>query len=198
MPFFLHVSPMWLTFPLRWRIGQDRNLQEITFCSLFRPGMLRIYLPWCGFYAMFLAVQPWTPVSNMITLYDWNVWGGEPLHRDWPFWQWTLAAWGYCLAHCGMSAYGMIWAALSFRYHPVHVAYSLCIVASIVIRTVLYYLEMYPSGMQQLLMGALELSVASAVTGITALICWTASKTNPSQDDAAAPLTTEQRSDKEV
>mmetsp|Transcript_123852 Transcript_123852/g.246432 ORF Transcript_123852/g.246432 Transcript_123852/m.246432 type:complete len:387 (+) Transcript_123852:48-1208(+) len=186
MSFFLHAAPMWMTFPIRWQVRKhawDAQLDKITFCSLIKAGMLRLYLPWCGLYAAFLAVQPWIPlVSNMITLYDYNVNGGKPLHRDWPFWKWTLAAWAYCLAHLIAAFLGMVFAALCFRYKPVHVVFSACITGTSLLRALFSYFEMYPSGLEQMKIGALEMLGACSVAGVTALICWYDSTKNPDRD----------------
>lgn len=68
--FFLHASPMWISYAVRWRWG---GLGEMpTVGSLMILGFRRIYLPWSLLYLVFLLSQPIFPdkIAGYETLVD--------------------------------------------------------------------------------------------------------------------------------
>ena len=72
--FFLHVAPMWMTFPMRWSFGRkimERDGASYSKLEVIKHGFCRVYFPWVLLYGTFLTLQPWLPVvKDYETLFD--------------------------------------------------------------------------------------------------------------------------------
>lgn len=134
--FFLHASPMWISYAVRWRWG---GLGEMpTVGSLMILGFRRIYLPWSLLYLVFLLSQPIFPdkIAGYETLVDGLILPSAKSaeqrlvakRQDYAAYaKKVLFAVGL---HCVLSGSGFLAASLAYQYHEVQVVWIACVFLS--------------------------------------------------------------------
>eukprot|EP00747_Dinoflagellata_sp_TGD_P180643 gnl/TRDRNA2_/TRDRNA2_33440_c0_seq2.p1 gnl/TRDRNA2_/TRDRNA2_33440_c0~~gnl/TRDRNA2_/TRDRNA2_33440_c0_seq2.p1 ORF type:complete len:288 (+),score=26.84 gnl/TRDRNA2_/TRDRNA2_33440_c0_seq2:106-969(+) len=177
--FFLHVVPMWLSFPIRWRIGAEEVLVTSVGSEVWQ-GFKNTYVPWMLPYGLLLCAQPLIPMlRDKLTLYDFNVHGCEPLNRDLPLWKWSARVWGYLGMHALMSLQGMGAAALAYHHYKVHSVWAACVFLGTIRSTWRYHKGTHAAGgIEPLIEGFKEIAFAWIAVGSTFAYCeWQKNRT---------------------
>ena len=148
--FWLHVTPAFLTYALRWRWfpkmlhfvydrdeGEENNFKKH---RLIWDSVKKIYIPWVVAHCLFLLALPYIPVLREYeTLFDWVTSGAKPEVRDEPFPTWARKVIVYCLSHLALALSGMTAAAFAFRYQLVHFVWLAAISTSCMFSGFLFY-----------------------------------------------------------
>jgi len=136
--FFLHNTPMWMCYAIRWRemvpLPAHTSLLQLVWF-----GFSRVYLVWIMLYLPFALVQPFLPdvIAGAETLSDGFLFADctkeERLKKKRG--DWKGFAKNLCMAlgaHCGLSLSGLIAAAMAFQYHKVQVVWICAVLAGCV------------------------------------------------------------------
>ncbi|CAJ1371218.1 unnamed protein product, partial [Effrenium voratum] len=170
--FFLHASPMWLSYAVRWR-WTDALLQPTpSVGELVSAGLYKLYLPWSISYLSFLLLQPFLPdrLAGLETLMDGFIFPAatktlrlQGKRKNYLSFAPTVMA--ATLAHALLSASGLLAAALAFQHHSVQVAWIACVVLGCLVSGFRFYHlcanpELEPAGFYK---GFLHMILAWAV-----------------------------------
>ncbi|CAJ1430282.1 unnamed protein product, partial [Effrenium voratum] len=144
--FFLHASPMWLSYAVRWR-WTDALLQPTpSVGELVSAGLYKLYLPWSISYLSFLLLQPFLPdrLAGLETLMDGFIFPAatktlrlQGKRKNYLSFAPTVMA--ATLAHALLSASGLLAAALAFQHHSVQVAWIACVVLGCLVSGFRFY-----------------------------------------------------------
>jgi len=179
--FFMHASPMWLSYAVRWRWGASLVNPAPGFKDLVWAGMSRLYLPWISCYLIFLLLQPVLPnkIAGFETLMDGFIFPGASTaerlmgkREDYAsFAKKVVAAVAF---HALMSLNGFAAAALAYQHHLVQVVWLLAVIAGCVASAYHFYMvsaEEEPSGLPGLKTGFVRMGVAWAIVLPTYIYC---------------------------
>jgi len=145
--FFLHASPMWISYAVRWRWAESLGPIPSVW-SLLSAGLLRLYLPWSTIYLVFLLLQPFLPdrIAGLETLMDGFIFpasttktrlaGKRQEYRSYAF-NVVKAT----LLHFVLSTSGTLAAALAYQYHEVQIAWILCVLAGCISSGARFYYQ---------------------------------------------------------
>jgi len=143
--FFLHNSPMWVCYAIRWR-NLLPNLGHHSLGNLVWLGFSRVYLVWVVFYWPCLMAQPFMPdfLASAETLPDGFIYpGATPEERmkkkRGDYLNWVKMATAGTLAHGCLSCTGFLAAAMTFQYHKVQMIWIFAVLAGCVDSALTFY-----------------------------------------------------------
>lgn len=150
--FFIHASPSWVLYALRWRLWEHGATDVM---QLLWAGSSRIYLPWLAAYAAFLLLQPAMPdrLAGYETMLD--LWFEPPdLTRDarmakrrQGFQTHALKVLAFVVLHSTLSLNGLVAAALSYQCQTVNAVWICCVIAGCAGNGALFYYLCARSGL---------------------------------------------------
>lgn len=146
--FFLHVSPMWVCYAMRWRFLTVSTVPSVL--ELATNGLWRFYVPWVLPYLAFLTVQPFLPdfIAGLETLPDCQLRGGLThedrlkLKRE-NFAKATKETYMAVAAHAVLSFSGFVAAGMAYQYHKVQVTWCCCVLATCLEAGYQFYVKSY-------------------------------------------------------
>lgn len=121
--FFLHATPMWLSYCRRWKWNVFNVDPMPSIGELVWDGMVDFYIPWVLPYIIFLLIQPFLPctLASYQTLMDLFVEeegiAGEQrlMHKKENYVPYYTKIMGFTIGHAVLSASGALAGALSFQ-----------------------------------------------------------------------------------
>lgn len=126
--FYLHASPMWVCYAVRWRFYTISSVPGVM--ALANNGFWRFYVPWFVPYSIFILLQPFLPdfIAGLETLPDCQLRGGLT-HEE----RLKLKRANYSKvakenmmalsAHAVLSFSGFLAAGMAYNYHSVQVTW---------------------------------------------------------------------------
>eukprot|EP00930_Biecheleria_cincta_P033033 TRINITY_DN22887_c0_g1_i2.p1 TRINITY_DN22887_c0_g1~~TRINITY_DN22887_c0_g1_i2.p1 ORF type:complete len:374 (-),score=52.43 TRINITY_DN22887_c0_g1_i2:276-1343(-) len=131
--FFMHASPMWISYAVRWRWPSVLGPTP-AFTELVRLAFVRLYGPWAICYTMFLLMQPLFPdkIAGYETLLDGFLFPSftaeqrrEAKRQGFKTYARRVVT-GVAMHSC-LSLSGVAAAALAYQYHSVQVVWIGCV-----------------------------------------------------------------------
>lgn len=132
--FFLHNSPMWVCYAIRWRhmlpLPSNTGLGHCVWCGF------KVYMLWVMFYWPFLMLQPHLPdiIAGAETLPDGFIYPDVTREerikkKRGNYKNWAIEASKGLAAHCALSMSGFLAAGMTFQYHKVQVIWIFAVLA---------------------------------------------------------------------
>lgn len=131
--FFLHASPMWMAYAVRWRwpnlLGPIPPVSE-----LLSVGFWRLYFPWSACYLVFLLLQPFLPdrIAGLETLMDGFILPASTAQsrltaKRQEYSKYAFNVMKATILHAVLSGSGFLAAAMAYQYHEVQVVWIFCV-----------------------------------------------------------------------
>lgn len=168
--FFLHASPMWICYAIRWRWDVGEAVPGSG--PLLWAGLTRIYLPWLTAYMVFLVSQPFMPdlIAGYETLMDLFLFPSATaeerlIGKRKGFKTYVPNVLKCVTLHAVLSVSGFAAAALCFQSHTVHVVWIGCVMIGCLDAGFRFYKECAGTGYKQpgLHFGFLRMVIAWAL-----------------------------------
>ena len=186
----VHLSPMILSYGLRWHVGEDDErftvcaggrataCDAVGFGELFSNAMLRFYLWWNALYYVWIlfALGKYIERKGYQTLWDRFLTMktfGPPLQRLMRARGKLVAQFGYMLIHLGLASSTFAIAVLLWHSQIAHFAFVVTMVMSTVRNGADFYFQCFSDHYKQLLDGAttassIDKQILKASAGIKA------------------------------
>ncbi|CAK9039737.1 Glycerophosphocholine acyltransferase 1 [Durusdinium trenchii] len=144
--FFLHASPMWISYAVRWRWAGFETIPSVG--QLVAAAFWKIFFPWFIAYLIFLLVQPFLPdkIAGYETLVDGLILPSLTTEQrlNAKRQKYSSYAKGVLMAtslHAVLSSSGFLAAALAFQYHEVQIVWILCVFMGCLISGARFYYQ---------------------------------------------------------
>eukprot|EP00931_Biecheleriopsis_adriatica_P092156 TRINITY_DN65985_c0_g1_i1.p1 TRINITY_DN65985_c0_g1~~TRINITY_DN65985_c0_g1_i1.p1 ORF type:complete len:387 (+),score=40.02 TRINITY_DN65985_c0_g1_i1:37-1161(+) len=146
--FFLHASPMWVAYCVRWRWPEVLGSTVPSVGHLVSVGFFKVYLPWALCYLVFLMVQPLLPdkLAGYETLMDGFIFPASTseqrlVGKRQGFRSYAPKVILMVVFHAVMSGQGFAAAALSYQHHAVQVVWICCVLGGCLISGARFYYQ---------------------------------------------------------
>lgn len=132
---FLHATPMWLSYARRWKWHKFDIHPMPTLGELVWDGVVGFYVPWVLPYVIFLLIQPFLPctMASYQTLMDLFMENDEVtnerrlIRKKEEYFQYYSRILAFVLGHAILSASGALAGALSFQSWHANILWIICV-----------------------------------------------------------------------